>query len=49
MSIPDANELNKPIEKFISDNTASTSDGVKVLIIILLLLIPLGIIKIIVE
>lgn len=44
-SIPNRQEFNKPIEQFISDNKSEMNNGVKVLIIALLLLFPLLVIK----
>lgn len=43
--MPNKSELNKPIEQIIADNTSDMSNGMKILIVALLLLIPLGIMK----
>lgn len=43
--IPNKSELNKPIEQIIVDNTSDMGNGMKILIVALLLLIPLGIMK----
>ena len=47
INIPSQNELTKTIEQFIADNNSNTSNAMKVVFVSLLLLIPLGVMKIV--